>query len=707
MSKVAIVGVEGSGKTVLMAALAETYGQATHDGVYLMPENQAAFSFMTMIPHKMRVERQWPAATAIQGMKYLKWTVRVGPEVLAELEMLDYPGELYRLAFGERKEEEIEGSRTQVHEFLEHLVTADDLIVLFNLKDAMDIGANARNNETVWLTRGIFDYAKKLPNIKRRLLLFTQADRYRAALENVGGAKALQNKYLPMLGILHPDLECGAVSAVEAAETDQPAPAAEAGDGLRELMKRMVLTSKPGQRAMHLLAKCRDAAKQAMQVHENWAELENAVGAFNHALKEIGALEAKIIEFLCPGELADLKTKHKKADGLWCDIPAIAQGRNAAARADESMWKDVLEKYRGEAAFVATIRNLIEEAERNRMDSLYVARIRKLTIIVLVAVVGSIIGFRAWAGRRDHVISQLDEQTRLSSSICEMAFDGDPDAQYLAGLAYLVKGNTDDNYTKALKWLMKSAKRKHAYAQFKLGTIYEQGLGTPKDFTKASQWYWKAAEQGHAGAQYRVGNMYRDGLGVAKDETEAITWFRAAAKRGDTNAQAFLGKWYRDAAEQGDAEAQFFVGRIFSKGLGVETNEAEAVKWYRLAADQGNALAQCNLGWMYDEGRGVAKDEAEAVKWYRLAADQGNASAQLNLGVMYEEGRGVAQDYAEAVKWYRLAADQGNASAQRNLGVMYAQGRGVAKGYAEAVMWLQKAANQGNTDAQRILGWMK
>ena len=45
MSKIAIVGVEGSGKTVFMAALGEMYGQMSNDSLYLMPENQAAFAY--------------------------------------------------------------------------------------------------------------------------------------------------------------------------------------------------------------------------------------------------------------------------------------------------------------------------------------------------------------------------------------------------------------------------------------------------------------------------------------------------------------------------------------------------------------------------------------------------------------------------------------------------------------------------------------
>ena len=102
MGKVAIVGVEGSGKTVLMGALCECYRQGTADVPYLMPENQAAFMFMERIPHKLRVEREWPEATSVSSLRSMRWTLRLGTEVLEEIELLDYPGELYRIAFGER-----------------------------------------------------------------------------------------------------------------------------------------------------------------------------------------------------------------------------------------------------------------------------------------------------------------------------------------------------------------------------------------------------------------------------------------------------------------------------------------------------------------------------------------------------------------------------------------------------------------------------
>jgi len=59
---------------------------------------------------------------------------------------------------------------------------------------------------------------------------------------------------------------------------------------------------------------------------------------------------------------------------------------------------------------------------------------------------------------------------------------------------------------------------------------------------------------------------------------------------------------------------------------------------------------------MYSHGMGVTQDYAEAAKWYRKAADQGHASAQYYLGLMYYQGEGVSKNRVLAYMWVNLAA---------------------------------------------------
>jgi TPR repeat protein len=130
----------------------------------------------------------------------------------------------------------------------------------------------------------------------------------------------------------------------------------------------------------------------------------------------------------------------------------------------------------------------------------------------------------------------------------------------------------------------------------------EDGLAAyeSKDFAKAIAIWRPLAEGGDAAAQFRIGTMYAEGIGVNRDDAEAA-------------------KWFRRAADQGDMMAQFNLGASYAEGAGVTKDDAEAAKWFRRAADQGMSFAQLNLGIMYAEGKGVPKDPIEAVKWLDIA----------------------------------------------------------------------------------------
>ena len=201
----------------------------------------------------------------------------------------------------------------------------------------------------------------------------------------------------------------------------------------------------------------------------------------------------------------------------------------------------------------------------------------------------------------------------------------------------------------------------------------------------AVKWYRIAAEQGNVDAQINMGNAYSRGQGVEQDDAKAMAW-------------------YLKAAEQGAPRAQWFLGNRYRSGQSVEQDLGKALEWYGKAAEQGYAPAQRNLGHMYRDGQGVERDYGKAFEWYVKAAEQGDVYAQINMGGMYRDGRGVGQDYAKACEWYAKAAEQGYAPAQRNLGNMYLDGHGVEQNYGKAREWYTKAAEQGYAPAQRNLG---
>ena len=62
-------------------------------------------------------------------------------------------------------------------------------------------------------------------------------------------------------------------------------------------------------------------------------------------------------------------------------------------------------------------------------------------------------------------------------------------------------------------------------------------------------------------------------------------------------------------------------------------------RWGGTSWQQNRAMEEriCILVAIYSQGLGVDQDKAEAVKWYKLAAEQGYTKAQSNLGAIYEQ----------------------------------------------------------------------
>ena len=96
--------------------------------------------------------------------------------------------------------------------------------------------------------------------------------------------------------------------------------------------------------------------------------------------------------------------------------------------------------------------------------------------------------------------------------------------------------NNQVDYTAALQEFRSLAEQGDAQAQYKLGTMYDNGQEVSQDYAEAAKWYRKAAEQGFAKAQFNLGWMYKNGRGVKKDYGYAYVWFDIAASLGDRNS---------------------------------------------------------------------------------------------------------------------------------------------------------------------------
>ena len=176
------------------------------------------------------------------------------------------------------------------------------------------------------------------------------------------------------------------------------------------------------------------------------------------------------------------------------------------------------------------------------------------------------------------------------------------------------------------------------------------------------------ATQGNSNAQYDVGSMYQNGRGVKSDRSKAVEWYKKSAKQGNKQSVSRLGLMRANEdrfgktltrAEKGDLESQYMLGNMYTKGIGVGTDNSKAIEWYEKSATQGYAKAEYNLGLIYYDGIGTKKNNATALKWFTRAAEQDHAAAQYYLGKMYADGQGTKINYNTALLWYGKAADGG------------------------------------------------
>ena len=68
-----------------------------------------------------------------------------------------------------------------------------------------------------------------------------------------------------------------------------------------------------------------------------------------------------------------------------------------------------------------------------------------------------------------------------------------------------------NNMPLAYKEFLASAKEGHAYSQYNVALMYEQGLGVSKNDKEAFFWYGKSASQGNSGAQFNLGVLFENG----------------------------------------------------------------------------------------------------------------------------------------------------------------------------------------------------
>ncbi len=161
-------------------------------------------------------------------------------------------------------------------------------------------------------------------------------------------------------------------------------------------------------------------------------------------------------------------------------------------------------------------------------------------------------------------------------------------------------------------------------------------------------------------------------------------------------------------AREGDPASQTLVAEIYSRGLGVKRDEAEASRWYQAAAEQNVPEAQFQYALMLIDGRFVGRDMDQAFALMEEAANSGNRLAQFNFAQMLLDRARSAEDEKRAIDYFEKAARAGLPDAQYAVAQVYAIGAGGRAGnLPEARAWMARAARANFDTAQVEYGtWL-
>ena len=216
MGKVVFLGVEGSGKTTLAMALAKAFARHADEGWYLRPEGRGAYNFATVAPNDFATDG-FPAQTS--AAREMSWAITRDGADMGGVRILDYPGEIYRLAFLDAEDEaDPDAFRARAAANAEELDVlnraieeAESLYVLFNLQDALDLRGDDANRSAVWVTNECLKRLKALPSKPRVTLVFTQVDRYQTEDDFLHSFTPAE---LDLIGHDHPDVDWMMVSVL-------------------------------------------------------------------------------------------------------------------------------------------------------------------------------------------------------------------------------------------------------------------------------------------------------------------------------------------------------------------------------------------------------------------------------------------------------------------------------------------------------------
>ena len=131
---------------------------------------------------------------------------------------------------------------------------------------------------------------------------------------------------------------------------------------------------------------------------------------------------------------------------------------------------------------------------------------------------------------------------------------------------------------------------------------------------------------------------------------------------------------WRKQAQKGDGFAQYAIGMMLLNGQGVKPNKAEGLRWLTMAANKNQQEAMRQLMNLYSDGLQVTKNQAEAVKWAKkLDQEWNDEEASKFLAIALSDSNNI-DELNESIERFKsfITEDKVDYFEQYRLGMAYA-----------------------------------
>ncbi|NJN36999.1 MAG: hypothetical protein HC794_08030 [Nitrospiraceae bacterium] len=212
---IAVIGMEGSGKTVLATTLAKRLSTTDANGVFLNPQGVQTLQYVEHVWNTLQMG-EWPPSTPPGELFELRWKLQIAGELNSDVRLIDVAGQDLRQLFGKDQIDRVSELPQHLQTLANYCRSADIVLFLLNLKDFMGEGRADQRTANQAALKSAMDHLGSGDRPIRMCLVLTQSDLYEELAQHSGGWLELAAIAVPYVFHAHVKTEHVAVYPVAA-----------------------------------------------------------------------------------------------------------------------------------------------------------------------------------------------------------------------------------------------------------------------------------------------------------------------------------------------------------------------------------------------------------------------------------------------------------------------------------------------------------